>query len=50
MDVTEAELRSAGFIFKKAGATKGVTGTYSYALHTADYAWSHWNKPFEVDN
>lgn len=47
-DVTDAELTSAGFIFKKAGATKGVTGTYGYALHTADYVRNNWSKYFEV--
>lgn len=46
--MTGAEPCSAGFIFKKAGATKGVTGTYGYALHTADYVRSHWNRHFEV--
>ena len=46
--MTEAKPRSAGFIFKKAWATKGVTKTCGYALHTADYVRSHWNRHFEL--
>ncbi len=47
-DVSDDDLRREGFIFKKAGATKGVTGTYGYALHTGDFIRANWIGMFDV--
>ena len=43
-DVSDEELRSAGFLFKAAGATRGVTGTYGYALHTEEFVRKNWSR------
>ena len=47
-DVSDDQLQSDGFVFKATGATRGVTGTYGYALHTAEYVRANWSAVFDV--